>query len=341
MKKLKVLGVCAGNGVCLFPFHKRKSFKVIGNIEPRGVFYDKKQEQWNANFEGIPQVKTSTSMKFKPDIIIGHPDCGDSSILRMSRAKKRGDARTNHSILTFLNCISKYKPKYWLMENLPGFLDVFSEADLKELMPDYNIKIWIDSVSYWGNSQVTRKRLVIVGSLNTLAEIPELSLNQSSTLLPSESFELGEEQPSIAHVREPLDKICNLYLPEQGLRQISYSHAKEVWMTKLKNQGRWPVGGKMKNQPGVSRNLKGAYPTTVRKQNRQFGTQGLVLSPREMANIQGVPLKFRLIFNNSQRIYWINKGRLTVTKTMPYEIANWFKQLVIKSIRRDWSHNQI
>ncbi len=53
MKDLKVLGVCGGQGALLFPFRD----KLIGNIEPRGVFHTAKEEQWKANFKGIPFLK--------------------------------------------------------------------------------------------------------------------------------------------------------------------------------------------------------------------------------------------------------------------------------------------
>ena len=53
MKDLKVLGVCGGQGALLFPFRD----KLIGNIEPRGVFHTGREEQWKANFKGIPFLK--------------------------------------------------------------------------------------------------------------------------------------------------------------------------------------------------------------------------------------------------------------------------------------------
>ena len=53
MKDLKVLGVCGGQGALLFPFRD----KLIGNIEPRGVFHTSREEQWKANFKGIPFLK--------------------------------------------------------------------------------------------------------------------------------------------------------------------------------------------------------------------------------------------------------------------------------------------
>src|SRR5690606_654177 len=135
MRKLKVLGICAGNGGCLFTFHKRKQFEVIGNIEPRAVFHDKGNKQWQLNFGNIPLARSldDRMVNKKPDIIIGHPDCGDSSILRMSRAKKKGNVKTNPSVNLFLNSINHYQPSIFLLENLPPFLESHTLESLNDI----------------------------------------------------------------------------------------------------------------------------------------------------------------------------------------------------------------
>ena len=67
MKDLKVLGVCGGQGALLFPFRD----KLIGNIEPRGVFHTGREEQWKANFKGIPFLKGyELPEDWHPDIIL-------------------------------------------------------------------------------------------------------------------------------------------------------------------------------------------------------------------------------------------------------------------------------
>lgn len=333
-KSYNVLGVCAGQGVCLYPFEIQEGFRIIANIEPRRVFYDKEGIQWDLNFRKNQSlmIDSELNIKSRVDVIIGHPDCGDSSILRMSRAKKKGDTKSNKSIDLYLKSITKYQPKFWLLENLPGFLDNFPIEDLENLFPEYYIKHWVKSVSSWGNSQESRKRLVIVGVRKNLSKdvMKLFKLPKSVMISDSQHFELGvEEDPAICHVREPLTKTCNLYYGDR--RQITYQEARDIWNGEFAGQSKWAVGGKMKNQPGVSRNLPDRKPFTVRKQNRQFGTTGLVLSPREMANIQGVPKSFKLHFEEGQRIYWINKSRLAVTKTMPFEIADWFMRKVLRA----------
>lgn len=355
MRKLKVLGIAAGVGSCLFTFHKRRNFEVIGNVEPRAVFHTKKEEQWKLNFGDIPFERSIEPYmrKMKPDIIIGHPDCGDSSILRMSRAKKKGNVKENASLNLFINSITNYQPKVFLLENLPGMLDSLSLDVLENIWSkQYDLFAIQGSVALWGNSQVSRNRLVLVGVLkngksnhlrvNKLIELLCHHQTRSQNLkpsdlkwLPAQTFELGEaEDVSLGHYRELPSTFVSMYHPTDGRRKLPFHEVRSIWAEQLpKSSKRWPVGGKMKNQPGVSRHVVGKPPLTVRKQNRQFGTSNLVLSPREMANIQGFPISFRLFVDLNQRVYWLNKNRVAVTKCPPYEISKWFKKVIKKSIR--------
>lgn len=346
VKKLRVLGVCSGNGVCLYPFKLNPNFKLLGNIECRSIFYTKEQKQWKANFGNKPMVKSLKDFKSpkKVDIIIGHPDCGDSSVLRMSRAKKSGNPKENASIKLFVESIKLFSPTYFLLENLPGFLKSYPITELSNhIFQDYHLKAFVVPVSEFGNSQISRVRLVMVGCLKDQGplnwELGKVGTGLDKVLTsrcgkysytPAEYFELGEpEQINLGHIREPLDKLTNLYLPN-GVRKISYRQSRDRWMQLGPKAQRWPVGGVMNNQPGVTRNTVGNPPLTVRKQNRQFGTTGLVLSPREMANIQGVPLCFKIFVDLNQRVYWLNKARASVTKCAVYEVGVWFMRCIME-----------
>lgn len=366
MKKLKVLGVCGGNGSCLYTFHNRKDFRLVGNIEPRAVFHTKKEEQWDINFKGIPFERgiVPSVRKLRPDVIIGHPDCGDSSVLRMSRAKKKGNLNDNSSVILFFDSINHYLPSIFLLENLPAFLKTYTIERMIDILDDkYELWALQGSVAMFGNSQVSRTRLVVIGVLKkprlsyqdhqNLAQILDKAqmegqqglkrgslykrlhpLSGNFQAKSSESFELHRERIEIGNYREPLEKYANLYHPESGRRRITYAEAQLIWQSLPETSQRWPVGGKMKNQPGVSRHILGKPPLTVRKQNRQFGTHNLVLSPREMANIQGFPCSFRLFVDLNERVYWLNKNRITVTKCIPYEISLWFKVLIKQALFR-------
>lgn len=327
MTKLKVLGICAGNGVCLFPF-ANKNFEIIGNIEPRQVFHTKKEEQWSANFDA-PIWKTYPNKTIsRPHIIIGHPDCGANSKLRLSRSKKNISSSTNPSVMLFIDSISIFKPDYFLLENLPSFLKAFPIAWFQDWFPNYVIYYQISSVCNYGNSQRSRERLVIVGKRKDLGIKTKFKFPKYQSPSNSHFFELGKvEDIEMGHVREPLDKTCNLYWKNE--RKITYQQALKIWQKQYYVKSKWYVGGKMVNQPGVSRNLANKPPFTVRKQNRQFNSDGYVLSPREMANIQGLPYSFKIHIDPDNLIYWLNKARTSVTKCMPYEIADWFKDQIL------------
>lgn len=68
--------------------------KLIGNIEPRGVFHTGREEQWKANFKGIPFLKGyELPEDWHPDIILSSPDCGSCSVMRLSKSKTLGDPK--------------------------------------------------------------------------------------------------------------------------------------------------------------------------------------------------------------------------------------------------------
>ena len=104
---MNVLGVCAGQGALLFPFRKH----LIGNIEVRGVFHTPGEEQWKANFGNIPFYKGFCLQEFdeKVDIIISSPDCGASSVMRLSKVKELGNPKDNRS-LNLYSDHQQYKP---------------------------------------------------------------------------------------------------------------------------------------------------------------------------------------------------------------------------------------
>lgn len=323
--KINCLGICGGNGVILHPFRDR----LIGNIEPRTVFHTPEQVQWYLNFES-PYYKDY--FECYPNVIIGAPDCGHSSVLAYSRAKKLSNPEDNTSLQLYINGVLHYKPLFFLMENLPKLIDNVG-TDLDKVFKDYRLIKFIEGVDKWGNSQITRVRLVIIGIHKTIPR----SIDKYVTLpvynkdLPTEGELLkgltNTTSDNICHVREHDTDMVHLWY--QGESKITVAKARELWLSEYKNLKKWPVNnGNLKNQPGVYRNFADDYPLTVRKQNRQFNHDGYMMSPREMAIIQGVPMNFKIWYDENQHHYCINKGRTTVTKSPPYEVGLWFKKVL-------------
>ena len=162
MEKFNLLGICAGQGALLFPFLKSKKFNLLGNIEPRSVFHTKPESQWKANFKGIPFLKGyELPEDWHPDIILSSPDCGSCSVMRLSKSKTLGDPKSNKSMQLVFQAIQYYEPALFLIENLPRLLSLISKEMLTDFFKNYKLIFHERSVSDFGNSQVSRKRLVI------------------------------------------------------------------------------------------------------------------------------------------------------------------------------------
>jgi len=335
---MNILGVEAGNGVLLHPLKEY----LIGNIETRAIFHTSKNEQWVSNFEKIPYYKSieelRKGMKSHIDIIMGNPDCGHSSVLSYSRRKALSDPKENDSLNLYIKCIKKFKPKIFLLENLPKLLDTCDTIFWDKILPDYSLNYLIYSVSRWGNSQMSRIRLIIIGIRADFAlensnklqyhftEIYKLhELKTTGELLKG----LEDEEIDLGHVREDIYSVITLYA---GFK-ISLKNVQKFWQENPEFS-RWIVKDrKFTTAPGVYRNPENKYPVTARKANRQFNPRGLQMSPRELARIQGIPDNFKIVIKEDNIQYWINKGRATVTKTPPYEIGQWFFNQ-IKSINQ-------
>lgn len=319
-KNTHILGVSAGNGVILYPFKE----SLIGNIECRSDYYiDGKPLQWNLNFD-VPMYKSLEEADFKcpVDVIIGHPKCGYSSMFALSRGKKFSSHKDEPSLTLFINAINKYRPKVFLMENLPKILNTYPKEDFQAFFSEYHLFFWEGPVTFFGNSQTHRNRLLIIG-LHSRAYTPgifkRLTKIKPRPIDPFPVKILLKNLPNNGHITEPLNSIITMY---SGFK-ISLLGAKDFWKTHP-NLRHWPANGKMNTAPGVYINRDEDFPLTVRKTNRQFNSSGEQMSPRELARIQGVPDSFFLYHNLENLTLSINKGRITVANTPPVQIGNWF-----------------
>ncbi len=333
---MKILGVNGGNGVILYPMRRH----LMGNIEIRSAFKTPDNIQWKLNFGNTSFTSSAEDLiEFdKPDVIVGAPNCGHSSMLAYSRAKMTSDPMKDPSFELYMIALGYFKPKIFMMENLPKSMDFVSEQVWKTSLPEYELIFHIDSVTAWGNSQKTRKRLVLIGIKKdhfkeNLAKVQYhfnnvYKVNEIKTCGELRGG-LDEEDWEFGHVRENISDLITIY----SGKKLTLRKIQEFWLDNP-NLKRWPVyDRKFTTAPGVYKNLDNDYPAVARKANRQYNQEGLQITPRELARIQGVPDKFKIWMDPSNKTLSINKGRTTVTKTPPYEIAKWFyKQL--KKVRQ-------
>lgn len=334
-KKLQVLGVCAGQGALLYPFRKQ----LLANIEPRSVFHTPNEEQWRANFGEIPFLRTYELPKCKPDIILSSPDCGASSVMRLSKKKILGKPQENKSINLVIKAIQELKPRIFLIENLPRLLSFISLEDFNTLFPDYKLVFHQASVSEYGNSQISRKRLVIIGiHFRRGKNYLELFDNKFKVKELKVTRNLLEPAYTGDNFNIPKSKVLAMYdyrkLPKKVNLTVDEIH--KLWTRDFKKEKKWPIKtAKMHTLPGVYRLEDDKPPLTLRPADRQFRPDGWPLGVEDFKNIMGFPKKFRVYFpeNPSEKefLYWLNKSRYTLAKGSVAEVGIWFKQCLKKA----------
>lgn len=325
---MNVLGISAGQGALLFPFRKH----LLGNIEPRGVFHTPGEEQWKANFGDIPFYKGYCLQEFdeKIDIIISSPDCGASSIMRLSKVKELGKPKDNRSLSLVIEGINYYKPKIFLIENLPRLLSLLPNEYLQKALKDYKLIFHERSVSDYGNSQVSRKRLVIVGVhkkagkkyLNAFNEVFQVKT-------PTITRELLFESPYGSNYNIPIEKTLAMYdyrkLPAK--KNLTVRKIQLLWNSDFKNEKKWPIKtAKMSTLPGVYRLELDKAPLTLRPADRQFRPDGYPLGILDFKAIMGFPKAYKIFMDEGNYFYWLNKARYTIAKGSVYEVGIWFKK---------------
>lgn len=135
------------------------------------------------------------------DLIIGGPPCQAYSIAGRSRDRNgmKNDSR-NFLYIYYAEFLKKYKPKYFVFENVLGLLSAKDDNDnlyfdkMKMLFESigYSIKYKILNCTDFGIPQ-NRKRIILIGSLFDNIPYPELKEDN----LQSTIFELFQDLPSI------------------------------------------------------------------------------------------------------------------------------------------------
>ena len=301
--KYKVLGVCAGQGALLMPFRKQ----VIGNIEPRAVFHTKGEEQWKLNFGDTPFIKGYELLDCKPDIIISSPDCGASSVMRLSKKKSLGKPQENKSINLVIKSIQHLKPKFFLIENLPRLLSFISIENLEDLFNDYKLIIHQVSVSEFGNSQVSRNRLVIVGVNKKLKNQAKKFKNLFKVRELYNTKDLIHSVELTDNYSIPKNKVLAMYdyrlLPEK--KNLTVEKIQKLWEHDFKNEKKWPIKTKkMSTLPGVYRLEANKPPLTLRPADRQFRPDGWPLGIKDFKSIMGFPDRFKIYMPDQPSEKW-------------------------------------
>lgn len=340
MRILNVLGVSAGQGALLFPFLNESKFKVVANVESRSVFHTPNEEQWKLNFGSIPFYRSFEKLfteDLNVDIIVSSPDCGASSVMRLSKVKSLGNPEQNKSLNMVIEAVQKYQPKVFLLENLPKLVTLLPNEFLQEALPNYELIYHQRSVSDYGNSQVSRKRLVIIGVKKNSKKFLKLFdevFKVKTPQLTRNLLEVSQFKGNEVNYMPPLNKTLAMYdyrkLPDKDNLTVKEIH--KLWKTDFKDEKKWPIKtAKMSTLPGVYKLEVNKPPLTLRPADRQFRPDGWPLGIQDFKNIMGLPNEFKIYMNQSDYLYWLNKARYTIAKGSVYEVGIWFKNCLKRS----------
>lgn len=165
---MKALGMICGVGSMLIGA-KKQGWDIVGNIEWREYYHAGTFEKNFPSAFMIHTIKDLTLQQLERckdlDLIAGHTECGNFSLLHINK----GDLMSDKSdIPQFVEAIKKFKPKTFIMDNLPGSLLACNYEYYKNNLPDYDIFFeWISNYNY-GNIQKFRKRMFVIGALKEL-----------------------------------------------------------------------------------------------------------------------------------------------------------------------------
>jgi site-specific DNA-cytosine methylase len=329
---MNILGVSAAQGALLFPFLHSKKYKILANIEPRGVFHTSCESQWKLNFGDIPFYRGFCLQEFdeKVDIVVASPDCGIASIMRLSKVKELGNPKDNRSLNLVTAAILEYKPKIFLIENLPRLLSLLPYEFFNLTFKDYKLIFHERSVSDYGNSQVSRKRLIVIGVhkktgkkyLNAFNEVFQVKT-------PKLTRDLLSVSPYGSNYNIPIEKTLAMYdyrkLPAK--KNLTVRKIQLLWNSDFKNEKKWPIKtAKMSTLPGVYRLELDKAPLTLRPADRQFRPDGYPLGILDFKAIMGFPKAYKIFMDEGNYLYWLNKARYTIAKGSVYEVGIWFKK---------------
>ena len=128
----------------------------------------------------------------KVDLIIGGPPCQAYSHIGRARCpnKMKGDPR-NNLYLFYAEFLKKYKPKYFVFENVPGLLSATDEEDnsylelMKDIFREYKYETEFEMLNAkdYGVPQ-NRKRIILVGKKGkSIGFYPELDFCSSDVFV--------------------------------------------------------------------------------------------------------------------------------------------------------------
>ena len=173
MRQPTALGITCGIGSMLIGA-RQAGFEVIGNVEWRKYYRSSDSHGRNTfkmNFPGAVFKEKLDDLEpaeierlMNPDLVMGHPECGNFSSLNKDRDRRMTDAG---DIPLFVDLVARIRPRFFVMDDLPKSFVAFPMEEYQRRLPDYDLfPEWVSNWGY-GNVQKGRDRMFMIGSLKS------------------------------------------------------------------------------------------------------------------------------------------------------------------------------
>lgn len=303
---LKAIGLTCGIGSMLIGA-RSAGFRVAGNIEWRRYYHlrdEKGRNTFVENFDAplygpIEKMTAEEKAPFRnADLAMAHTECGHYSMLSTASGRNLHD---ESDIPRLIAMIAELKPRFFVSDNLPGSLVGVPLEAWKKQLPEYDIFPEMVSNYHYGNVQLHRRRLFLIGSLASEKFVFRPNERDSHLSVREVIGDLiGREGKIQAH--DP--HVSGSELCKAVYRLTSKTAGQATWREIREYFGRHPEGhilqywtkeGRLAPKIGMRKGfwekhcdvLTGTNPTCHPK-------TGLPYSIRERARIQGFPDDFVL-----------------------------------------------
>jgi len=239
-------------------------------------------------------------------------NCGGYSVLNSKSRKSSGSHDgTESDIGDFIDKVSYFGPKFFLMDDLHRSLEYYDWEFYSKKLPDYDIFFEPISNYHYGNTQKNRKRFFIVGAKKDLRfsfEPGEMSDHNKTIWDVIGDLPVYEDIPELDHLHYFRDmNVRDMFLMEDGKfsttnksgRSLTYEEFSEIV------KERFAPGESFKYMDLKTRTLKkrigfcllykDKHSHVLYKNTGAFHPEsGLPLTVRERARIQGFPDSYNL-----------------------------------------------
>lgn len=337
-------------------------FEVLGNIEWRNYYRKKDEEGRNTfvdNFTDRGSGKPPPFLKksitdltpqeieriMNADLAMGHPECGNFSTMNGTNAW-RGDKAPKVTdagdIPLFTKLVHDVRPRFFAMDDLPKSFIAYPMEEYAKQLPDYDLfPEWISNHGY-GNIQVHRRRMFMLGALKKerFTFVPgefEHSRTVEETIgdLPLYPTKGGGNVAN--HDPHSLLAPCGRGLHMNHLwHRPTYAEMQE-WFAKaaIGETFRYhsTATGEIKNKPGwYKAKWQGGAPVMDGGSGHMHPLRNLPFTIRERARIQGFPDDFVFYGTRFEDDGWVHEKNIDMVKqtgkAMPIQFNRYFAMLV-------------